>query len=78
MASKYSINKMILIDPTSESKKYINDLKLNFNYEFLNVALSDRSGESKLYYPPDILDNLNYSLDNLLIEKNIKLLKRLH
>lgn len=75
MASKYSINKMILIDPTSESKKYINDLKLNFNYEFLNVALSDRSGESKLYYPPDILDNLNYSLDNLFNRKKYKIIK---
>ena len=75
MSKNYKINKMILIDPTEESREYINNLKLNFNHYFLNLALSDISGKSKLYYPPKMLDNLNYSLDNLFNRKKYKTIK---
>ena len=75
MAKKFKINQIILIDPTVESKNYLNNVKLNFNYKFLNMALSDNLGNSKLYYPPKMAGNLNYSLDNLFNRKKYKIVK---
>ena len=63
-----NFNKIILIDPTKESDLFLKKIKKDnnkFNFNFINKALSTKSGISKIHKPIKVQGNLNYSLDNL-------------
>ena len=68
LLEKFSISKMVMVDPTFFSQNMINDLNLHKTY-FFRRAL-DRDIGNKKIYKPLIKGDLNYSLENSNLDEN--------
>jgi FkbM family methyltransferase len=69
LMKSYDINKVILLDPTENSKQFMENYK---NFIFENNALFNKNVYKKIYFKNG---NENYSLENLFSSKNFTKVK---
>ena len=70
LLKKYKVKKLILIDPTKESRIFLNNKKNKFIFK--NKALYTENKKMKIYYQEG---NVNLSLENLFNTKKYYLVK---
>ena len=70
LLKKYKVKKLILIDPTKESRIFLNNKKNKFIFK--NKALYTENKKMKIYYQEG---NINFSLENLFNTKKYYLVE---